>query len=111
MDVNRRSGQAVAGRGSNVLRAINKRQSRRGHRRRRSGSHPNIDSLIRHKELSALVQGAQFDADSQTCSRNQATTERSATDTRCSNHAEGHAGPKPCRSPAGRGGQVRHATR
>jgi hypothetical protein len=60
----RRRGQAVAGIGSNVLKAINKRQSRWGHRRRRSGPHPNIDSPIRHKGLSALVQGAQFGSDS-----------------------------------------------
>ncbi|MCK1307657.1 hypothetical protein [Bradyrhizobium sp. 45] len=42
-------GQAVAGIGSNVLKAINKRQSRWGHRRRRSGPHPNIDPLFATK--------------------------------------------------------------
>jgi hypothetical protein len=63
--VNRRRGQAVAGIGSNALKAINKGQSRWGHHRRRSGPRPNADSFIRHKELPALVQGAQFDADSQ----------------------------------------------
>src|SRR5487761_2004267 len=63
--VNRRRGQAVAGIGSNALKAIKKGQSRRGHHRRRSGPHPDADSFIRHKELPALVEGAQFGADSQ----------------------------------------------
>ncbi len=31
------------------------------------GTHPDADSFIRHKELPALVQGAQFGADSHTC--------------------------------------------
>ena len=66
LDVNRRRGQAVADIGSNAVKALKKGQSRWGHHRRRSGPHPDVDSFIRHKELPALVQGAQFGADSQT---------------------------------------------
>jgi len=65
LTVNRRRGQAVADIGSNALKAIKKGQSKWGHHRRRSGPHPDADSFIRHKELPALVQGAQFGADSQ----------------------------------------------
>ncbi len=63
--VNRRWGHPVSDIGHNALNAIKKGQSRWGHHRRRSGPHPNANSFIRRKELPALLQGAQFGADSQ----------------------------------------------
>jgi hypothetical protein len=65
LNVNRRRGHAVADICSNTLKEINKSSRDGGHHRRRPGPHPDADSSIRIKELPALVQGAQFGADSQ----------------------------------------------
>ncbi len=65
VSLNWRRGQAVVDVGSNALKATDRCQSIWGLRQRPSGSHLDADSFIRHKELPALVQGAQFGADSQ----------------------------------------------
>jgi hypothetical protein len=61
--VNRRGRQAAAGIGSNAVKAIKKGRSGWGHDRRRLRPHPDVDSIIRHKELLQLVRGALFGAD------------------------------------------------